>query len=267
MNQIIIFVFGLLVGSFLNVLIARMDELKTVVKTRSHCPKCRKNLEWYDLFPLLSFVLLRGKCRYCKEKISIQYPLVELATGISFVAIYNYVFSLAIPDDWRIASLIFYLIIASILIVLFVYDLLKLLVPDEFVYTGIILTIIFQALAIYFIPEYRLNWLDLLLGALIGAGVPVLLSVPSKGKWMGYGDIGIGALLGLVLGYPLAIVGMFLAFSSGGIVGLILISFGKKKMTSEVPFGPFLTWATLVALIYGDKIIDWYLSLFVVNYY
>lgn len=263
---LIIFIFGLMIGSFLNVVIARMDELETVVNTRSHCPKCKKDLAWNDLVPLLSFVLLRAKCRYCKEKISWQYPIVELATGLSFVGIYNYVFNQPMADQWRIFVLVAYLIIVAFLVVLFVYDLRKLLVPDGIVLPAIGLALVFQVIAILYLPGYRLNWLDLGLGVLIGAGVPALLSLPSKGKWMGYGDIGLGALMGIILGYPLAIVGMFLAFCSGGVIGSLLLVLGKKKLTSAVPFGPFLMAATFAALLYGQRMLDWYLAFFGMQY-
>ncbi|MDO8513160.1 MAG: prepilin peptidase [bacterium] len=266
MTILIVFIFGLMVGSFLNVVILRMDELETIVNTRSHCPKCKKDLSWYDLVPLLSFLLLRTRCRYCKEKISLQYPLVELGTALGFAAVYQFVVNQGIGFEWQVISLIFYLLIVSFLVVLFVYDLRKYLVPDEIVWPAIILTVIFQVLAIQFIPDYRLNWMDLLLGGLIGAGVPALLSIPSKGKWMGYGDIAIGALLGLVLGYPLAIVGLFMAFCAGGLVGVVLILAGYKKLTSAVPFGPFLTAGTFAALLYGERILNWYLGFFGLRY-
>lgn len=264
--EIIIFIFGLIIGSFLNVLILRVDELETIINTRSHCPKCRKDLEWYELVPLLSFVVLRGKCRNCKEKISWQYPLVELATGLGFLAVYNYVVAQGLSLGWTIGSTAFYCVMVAILILLFMYDFQSFMVPDLVAYPAIGLALIFQILAIWLIPGYRLNWVDLGLGLLIGAGVPALLSVPSRGKWMGYGDISIGALMGLILGYPLVLAGMFLAFCSGAVIGAILLAFGKKKMKSAVPFGPFLTASTLVALLWGDNLIHWYLSFFMINY-
>ncbi len=265
-DLIIVFIFGLMMGSFLNVLVVRVDELETVVKGRSHCPKCKKILKWYELIPLFSFLLLKARCGKCKEKISWQYPIMELATGLSFVAVYNYVINQSLPKGWEIGSVAFYLIIVCVLILLFMYDFTKMIVPDEFVYPAIGLAIVFQCLAIYFIPNYRLGWMDLVYGLLIGAGVPALLSVPSRGKWMGYGDISIGALMGLVLGYPLVIAGMFMAFCSGGLIGSLLLLSKKKKMTSAVPFGPFLTASTLVALIWGDYLINWYLSFFLLRY-
>lgn len=264
--EIIVFIFGLMIGSFLNVVVLRIDELETIVNTRSHCPKCRKDLAWYDLIPLLSFVLLRARCRNCKEKISWQYPLVELATALGFMGVYNFVVAQGLSQGWQIASIAFYFIIVSVLVVLFMYDLSKYLVPDEFVYPAIALAIIFQCLMIYYIPNYRLTWMDLLYGGLIGAGVPALLSVPSRGKWMGYGDISIGALMGLLLGYPLVIVGMFMAFCSGGLIGSVLLLTKKKKMSSAVPFGPFLTASTLITLLYGPALLHWYLGFFGMGY-
>lgn len=266
MDLVIVFIFGLLMGSFLNVLVVRIDILETVVNSRSHCPKCKKTLGWKDLIPLLSFVFLRGKCRYCNEKISWQYPLMELMTGASFALVYSYVMNLGLVRGWEIASLAFYLLMACALILLFMYDLKEMIVPDEFVYPAIGIAVVFQILAIHFCPGYRLGWMDLAYGILIGAGVPALLSVPSRGKWMGYGDISLGALMGAILGYPLVVAGMFLAFCSGGLVGALLLASKKKKLTSAVPFGPFIMASTLIVLIWGDRLISWYLSLFMLHY-
>jgi leader peptidase (prepilin peptidase)/N-methyltransferase len=260
MIEIIILMAGLIVGSFLNVVIARMDELETIVNTRSHCPKCKKVLNWYDMVPLLSFMLLRRKCRNCKEKISWQYPIVELLTGLAFVGVYYFI-GLNAPEGWLIPVSIVYMLLAACLIVIFFYDLLHYLIPEEIVWPAVALVVIFTI--VYSFNGSNEGWAGLekmVLGGVIGAGVPAILAVPSKGKWMGYGDISLGGLLGLILGYPMVVLGLFLAFVSGGIIGAGLIFAKVKEYKSAVPFGPFLIAGTFAALFWGEKIIDWYLG-------
>ncbi len=249
---IFIFLFGLSVGSFLNSLIYRLETNENFLIERSHCPKCGHILSWQDLIPLLSFILLKGKCRYCHQKISWQYPLVELATAILFVLTLYYTI-------YDLRFTIYQLTITSFLIVIFVYDLKHYLIPDEIIYPAIIIALIFNFQFLIFnqFPIFK----SLILSA-IGAAVFFLIIVLiSRGKWMGVGDIKLAILMGLFLGFPKILVALFSAFLIGAIIGIGLIILGKKTLKSEVPFGPFLATGTFIAMFWGEKLINCYLNI------
>ena len=251
---IITFVFGLIVGSFLNSIIYRLDDLGTIIRHRSHCPHCKKEIRWYDLVPLLSFVVLEGKCRECGKKISWQYPLVEICTALLFLAIYLN-FGLTYYT-------LFLLIISCFLIVIFVYDWRKMIIPDIAIIPAIGIWIIIWLLSI--IPGVTLglpvDFLNYLLGGLAGAGFIGLIVLLTRGKGMGVGDIKLAFLLGFICGWPLAVIGLFSAFIIGSIIGLILLAAKIKKLKSAIPFGPFLIVGFYIALFWGEKIIGWYIK-------
>jgi prepilin signal peptidase PulO-like enzyme (type II secretory pathway) len=239
---LIIFIFGLIIGSFLNSVIYRLEVEQSPLRGKSYCPKCKHILKWQDLIPVLSFISLRGRCRYCQKPISIQYPLVELATGILFVLIFNqfpiFLFS------------IFYFLISSFLIVIFVYDLKYYIIPDKIIYPAIIIAGIFN---------FQLFSILSAIGAALFFGTLVLIT---RGKGMGIGDIKLAFLMGLILGFPNILVALFLAFFLGSIIGIGLILFKNKTLKSKVPFAPFLIIGTFIALFWGEKIIDWYFFFF-----
>lgn len=248
---IIIFLFGLAVGSFLNCLIYRLETGQSFLQGRSLCPHCKHQLAFWDLIPVFSFLFLKGKCRYCQKTISCQYPLVEIATGILFVLF----FAIRLPlIDIRETGL---LIIIPFLIIIFIYDLKHYIIPDKVIYPAIGIALIFALI-------HSLK-LDLLLSALAAAVFFAAILLISRGKWMGAGDIKLAFLMGLVLGWPNILVALFLAFLTGAIIGVALIVFGRKTLKSEVPFGPFLVAGTFLALFLGENIINWYLSL-IFNY-
>ena len=267
---ICVFIFGLIVGSFLNCVIYRLQtDEKVGGMSRSHCVKCGHILRWYDLIPVLSFLMLRGKCRYCKKPISIQYPLVEIATGLLFVLIFwHWHFGLWIFSDFGflISGLIhyfYYLIISCFLIVIFVYDLKHYIILDKVIYPAIILTLIYQIIFNFQFSIFNFqlnNFLYTLFAAVLAAGFFAMLVFGSRGKWMGVGDIKLGFLMGLILGYPQILTGLFLAFLFGAIIGTGLIILKKKTLKSEVPFGPFLVTGTFVAMFWGQQILNWYLN-------
>ena len=238
---IIIFL-GLVVGSFLNCLIYRLEKNKSFLKGRSFCPLCHHKLEWKDLIPVLSFLFLKGKCRYCHKKISWQYPLVEIFTGLIFFLIFNF----QLP--------IFNFVIAPFLIVIFVYDLKHRLIPDKIVYPAIAISFINIALDFSSAVNY-------LLAAFGAAAFFLIVVLLSRGKWMGVGDIKLAFLMGLVLGFPNILVALFMAFFAGAAIGILMIAFYGKSLKSEVPFGPFLAGGTLIAVFFGEAIADWYLNL------
>ncbi len=240
-----IFIFGLIVGSFLNCLIYRLEIEESFLKGRSYCPRCKQILSWPDLIPVLSFLFLKGKCRYCQQKISIQYPLVELATGILFVSIFNILYS------------IFYILITCFLIVIFVYDLKHYIIPDKIIYPVIVIALVFN----FQFSIFKFS----ILSAIGAAAFFLLIVLISRGKWMGVGDIKLAFLIGLVLSWPNILVALFLAFFIGAVIGLGLIISGKKKLKSEVPFGPFLVTGTFIAMFFGEQLINWYLDLFLIQ--
>lgn len=245
---IILIIAGLIAGSFINALTFRFEDPKKMLG-RSQCVKCKHTLGFWDLIPVFSFLFLKGKCRYCKKPISIQYPIVELVTAILFVALYLYVFT-----NWY--SFILLILISVILISIFIIDLKTLYIPDYLVYSGIVLALVLVLLQ--YILEGQ-NLIPPLIGAVVGGGFFLLVVAISKGKWMGTGDIKLGALLGIILGYPLILVGLFSAFAIGGVVGLFLLLRKIKSRKDEIPLGPFLIIGFYIALFFGQTIINWYL--------
>ena len=242
--SILFLIIGLSIGSFLNVLVLRIDKLSTVWKGRSMCPHCKHELSWFDLIPLFSFATLLGKCRYCKKPISWQYPAMEIGVGLLFVLLF---LKLGIG-----LSLFYYLAIFSVLTVVFVYDLKTQLVPESFVWIALILSF---AGGWYF---GNFTFWEMILGGLVAGGLFALLVIVSKETWMGAGDIKIGLILGFLLGYPVAIFGLFSAFVLGSIVGLIYMKLGKKTIKDPLPFAPFIIISILIGMIIGKGIIGWY---------
>lgn len=249
---IILFVFGLIIGSFLNVVILRLNTERSF-GGRSGCMTCQNKLTWYELIPILSFLGLRGRCRNCKTKISIQYPLVEFATGVIFVALF-----LKFQDIFFSNTLIFsftyayYAVVFSLLVVIAVYDLRHKIIPDAL---SFILGILSFA-GLFFFNSYGFyphlpSILEFLSGILIA--LPFLLFwLVSSGRWMGLGDAKLAIGLGWLLGLSRALSGVVLAFWLGAIVGLSLVIFSKKKygMKSEIPFAPYLILGALLVFLF-----------------
>jgi len=246
-----IFLFGLVVGSFLNSIIYRLKTGESFLGGRSHCPNCKHHLSWRDLIPIFSFLILKGKCRYCHQKISCQYPLVELATGILFILIIHYS-----PPNLLVTG--YRLLITSLLIIIFVYDLKHYIIPDKVIYPAIVLTLIFNFK--FLILNQPLIFKNAALSALGAAIFFLLIFLISRGKWLGFGDVKLAFFMGLFLGFPNILAALFFAYLVGAIIGIGLILIGKKTLKSEVPFGPFLVFGTLIALFFGNIIIDWYLN-------
>jgi len=241
---------GLAVGSFLNCVIYRLESNQSFLTGRSFCPKCKHVLAWYDLVPVLSFLWLSGKCRYCKKPISLQYPLVELATSLLFVLLFWH-FGLVI-------DLMFGFLISAFLVIIFVYDLKHYLIPDKVIYPAISVALVYDLL----ISDIH-GMSEILISAFGAAAFFAVIVFGSRGRWMGAGDIKLAFLTGLLLGWPNILVALFFAFFSGAIIGIGLILANRKSFKSEVPFGPFLVAGTLIALFWGERIINWYLSFYV----
>ncbi|HUW21741.1 MAG TPA: prepilin peptidase [Candidatus Bathyarchaeia archaeon] len=256
-----LFLLSLAVGSFLNVVVYRLNNPDSVPNRkrkdsgiffllggRSFCDKCRHQLSWSDNIPLISFIVLKRKCRYCRKPISWQYPLVELATAVWSIIIYNWVklkFGINLP------VLGYYLFISYCLIALFVSDLLYQTLPDPVSYLAILITGVHQLI----------NWhLASLLATLGAAAFFLFLHVVTKGKGMAIGDAKLVFLLGLFLGWPVLAIGLYLAFLTGAVIGVILILAGRAKLGKPIPFGPFLIASAWLALFTAKEIIALYLS-------
>lgn len=253
LSNLFVFILGLCIGSFLNCVIYRLETKKSFLKGRSFCPKCKHQLSWKDLFPVFSFFFLKGKCRYCKIKISIQYPLIEILTALLFLAIF-WQFRLN-----NFLDIIFLFFIVSSLIIIFVYDFKYYLIPDKILFPAIGITFFYRLI---FDFDFILNYI---LAAFLASGFFFLIFAISKGKWMGFGDVKLAILMGFLLGFPNVLVALFLAFLFGAFVGIILMIYGKKKLKSEIPFGPFLITGTFLALFFGESLITWYISFFMLK--
>ena len=242
--DIFIFIFGIVIGSFLNVVILRYDTGESIIRNRSRCFSCGKRLNWYELIPIVSFVVQKGRCRNCKNKISIQYPLVELLTGFLFLAVFLKLGYSLITGYW--------LLITSLLIIIAVYDLKHQVIPDKFVY----LFNFFAFLNLFRISNFEFRIYDFITG-LIFFGFFALIWLVSRGNWMGLGDaklsLGIGWLLGLFKG----ILALLFSFWTGALAGIFLLFFFKREynLKSRIPFGPFLILGIIIAFFFGDAII------------
>ena len=256
--NILIFIFGLSIGSFLNCVVYRLEKNQSFLKGRSYCPKCKHNLNWKDLIPVFSFLFFKGKCKYCHKSISIQYPMVEILTGLVFLLIFNFSRQGGIPPSGTMFNLLFLLIVSSFLITIFIYDLKHYIIPDKVLFPAILITLVFN-----FSRQGGIPPSGTILSALIASGFFLIIFLISQGHWMGFGDVKLAFFMGLFLGYPNILVALFLAFFLGAIIGVGLIIFGNKKLKSEVPFGPFLITGTFLALLWGQEIMNWYIRLFI----
>jgi prepilin signal peptidase PulO-like enzyme (type II secretory pathway) len=250
---LIVALLGLAIGSFLNVVIGRLRSGETGWRSRSQCPECHAVLRPSELIPLLSFVVLRGQCRACRKPISWQYPIIEFSTSALFLLAYClHGGEVGLLNGAAPALLRDWLFIAG-LTVIFVVDLLDMVVFDS-------VTIPLAIIAFFFNLALGANPLDLLLAALIGGGFFLLQYVVSRGRWIGGGDIRIGAMMGMMLGFQGVLAALFLSYISGAIIGLALMAAGKAKWTSHLAFGTFLSGATIIILFFGHSLLAWYAS-------
>jgi prepilin signal peptidase PulO-like enzyme (type II secretory pathway) len=254
---LLIFIFGLIIGSFLNVVIFRLRNTKPIVKSRSCCQHCSQKLKWYELIPLFSFIIQLGRCRTCQQRISWQYSLVELVTGLLFVLSYLQftTFNLLLVRDF---------FVIGVLVVIFVYDLRWQLIPDKVTLPAIGVVILINLIVVLISDGSLVNWLvNLLIAIVVGGGFFLLQFVVSKGHWIGGGDIRLGVLMGVVLGWPLVAWALMIAYVLGAVVATSLVLSKQKTWSSQVPFGTFLTVATFISLYWGDNIVAWYINLVV----
>ncbi len=247
---VLIFILGLIVGSFSNVCIYRIPRNESIVYPASHCPKCRSNISPKDNIPILSFILLKGRCRNCKSKISLQYPIVELLTGLIYLIIYL-IFGLSIQT-------LIYIILSSALIIIAFIDLNEQIVPDVISLPGIVVGFIIS----FFVPY--ILFINSALGVLVGGGIILIIglagSVIFKKEAIGGGDVKLAAMIGAFLGWRYIIISLFLGFFLGAVAGIILIMSKIKSREDVIPFGPFIVLGSFITLLWGEKIISWYIG-------
>jgi leader peptidase (prepilin peptidase)/N-methyltransferase len=251
--SIVIFLFGLAIGSFTNVLIYRLPREESIVFPGSHCPNCNHELKWYDNIPLVSYFFLKGKCRYCKEKISIRYPLLELLNGIIYLSFFM-TYGLTL-------EFIYLSLLTSFLISITIIDLKHQIIPDGLVVSVLGLNILYK-IGNYFIYGFPFEFLDSLFGLLAGAGIFLLILLISRGG-MGGGDVTLVGALGFSLGLKNTILMILLSFIIGAVISLILLAFKIKSMKDPIPFGPFIIIAFYLSYFFSDIIISFYFSLFI----
>lgn len=248
MDWIIIFLFGLAIGSFLNVVIDRTPTDESLFWGRSHCDFCHKTLRWYELIPLVSFLLQKGRCLRCRKQLSWQYPLVECATALCFVWFY-----LLTPFSGHsltyALSLLSAGIVAAAFIVILVADIKYQLIPD----TAVLGLLIAGLMRVLLIPE---NWMSHVASGLIGGSIFLFLWWVTRGRGMGFGDVKLAAVLGFLLGHPGTIIAFYIAFLTGALAGVILIIGGRARMKSKIAFGPFLIIGAAVAIVWGLDIVS-----------
>lgn len=255
------FLIGISIGSFLNCFVYRL-EVSEKPSGRSYCPKCKHQLSYKDLFPLFSYLWLRGKCRYCKEKISIEYPIVEFFTGLLFLFSFLFLSNSGIFLElsmFGIVTLLYLFIVLSFLVLVFVYDLKHSIIPDFATFSLIGISFLYLVLESFIEKDFNI-FLSGVLSAISIFLFFFFLFYFTKGRGMGFGDVKFVIFMGLFLRFPNIILAFFLSFSLGAIIGLLLIFLKRKKLKSEVPFAPFLIIGTFIAYFYGARIIDIYLS-------
>jgi prepilin signal peptidase PulO-like enzyme (type II secretory pathway) len=281
MVWLILFVFGAAIGSFLNVVALRYDGEKflfspKLIGGRSHCPHCKKILQWFELIPLISFIIQGGKCRNCGARISFRYPIMELISGAIFVFVplrLSSALYLASHSSALIGFSVIWIIAFETLLLIGYIDLLLGIIPDELNITLGILGLI----EIFFIAQtfgignpsffgpyatiFGLQsnvWVDHIVGALFGVGLFGGLVAVTRGKGMGMGDVKLALPLGLLFGWPDIMFLTGFAFVIGGIYGMFAVTVGKKTMKSAVPFGPFLVLGAAIAFFWGSALFNWY---------
>lgn len=249
-NVVLIFILGLIVGSFSNVCIYRIPRNESIIYPASHCPKCRSNISPKDNIPLFSYILLKGRCRNCKSKISIQYPIVELLTGLTYLIIY-------LAYGLSVQTLI-YIILSSALIIIAFIDLHEQVIPEVISLPGMVIGLILG----FFVPY--ISFINSALGIVIGGGIILVIrlagSLIFKKESMGIGDIELAAMIGAFLGWRYIMISLFLGFFLGALAGILLILSKIKSREDVIPFGPFIVLGSFITLLWGEKIISWYIG-------
>lgn len=263
---VILFAMGAAVGSFLNVVVHRSLNQENWLWGRSHCDHCRKQIKWYDNIPLLSYVLLKAKCRYCQKMISLSNPVMELLTGLLFVWWYwgGFLFFKLSQGPFSVLQPLFWLSVGLILLAILVVDLMYLIIPDFLVGSLLSLVLLYRfILVISGVMQFQ-DLVNSILGMLLCVALIGGLWLITRGKGMGLGDVKLIVPLALLLGWPQTLVMVFLSFLIGAVVGLMLVINGRKKFGQVIAFGPFMVVATFISLVWGSQIFGWYMSLLLI---
>jgi len=246
----IVFLLGLIIGSFSNVCIYRIPKNESIIFPASRCPNCHTPIKAIDNIPILSYLLLKGKCRQCGEKISIRYPIVEFLSGVIYLLIFL-VYG-------RSGQSIIYALLSSALIIISFIDLDKQIIPDEISLPGIIIGFILSI----FVPY--ISYFNSILGIIIGGGIIFLIALAGlaifKKEAMGGGDVKLAAMIGAFIGWKYIIISLFIGFFIGAIAGILLILSKIKSRDDMVPFGPFIALGSLITILWGENILSWYLG-------
>ena len=252
--QVFVFVFGTLIGSFTNAVLWRLRTGESFIFGRSYCPHCRHELSAPDLVPVFSYVLLAGRCRYCRKGIHPHYIAVELAMGLLFLLFARHDLAGGFTDSSGIARLVLHWYFCVVLTIIFVYDLRYML---------ILRSVTMPATVIAFAANLALgdSAVGLAAACVVGAGFFYAQHALSRGRWVGGGDINLGLLMGAMLGWPHLLLALMLAYVSGASVGIVMLARRSKTWKSQIPFGTFLSLATVVTLLWGDRILAWYFGL------
>jgi len=247
----IAFIFGAVIGSFLNVCICRLPEGASIVSPPSHCPACDYRIRFYDNIPMVSWLLLRGKCRACGVPISPQYPLVELITALLSLLLF-------MKFGPTFAFAVLFLFCSALVVITFI-DLEHYIIPDVISLSGIVVGFVCS----FFIPS--LGWFNSLIGILVGGGslflVATLYQMFTGKEGMGGGDIKLLAMMGAFFGWKAVPFIVFISSVAGSVIGLTLMVVQKKDAKLAIPFGPFLALGALVYIFFGRQVLHWYFSL------
>jgi leader peptidase (prepilin peptidase)/N-methyltransferase len=249
--EVFTFVFGLCIGSFLNVCIYRLPVSRSISHPRSSCTSCNEPIPFYDNIPVVSYLLLRGRCRFCREPISLRYPVIELLAGLfALITFFRYGFS---PE-----AFIYYAYIATLLVITFI-DLDHQIIPDVITLPGIPVFFV----ASFALPETR--FLDALMGVLVGGGslfmVAWIYSLITKKEGMGGGDIKLLAMIGAVIGWQGVLFTIFVSSAVGTLTGMLIMLKSRRGMKLRIPFGPFLAIGGIAYIFFGPQLIRWYFGL------
>ncbi len=247
LSKLLVFALGLVFGSFFAAFSWRYPRNISITKGRSFCPRCKKQISWFDNIPLLSFLFLKGKCRNCKKKISIRYFIIELVTAIGYLVIF-------ILQGFSLQGA-YSIIVFSVLEIIFIIDFEHKMIPDDFVFFGIFVWLFYSIFQVLPIRGQADSIFPSLFAGFVCALFLLLIHLITRGRGMGLGDVKFAVLGGALVGFKLSLIWLFLAFLTGAVIGIILILMRRAGPKDQIAFGPFLVVAIPITLIWGEKIL------------
>jgi len=264
MNDIIlyiaVFLFGLIIGSFLNVCIYRIPRSISIILPSSRCPSCNTPIYFYDNIPIISYILLRGRCRYCKEKISLIYPFIEFLNGALYISV---LWRLGPLFSWHL--LVYFAFLSSLVVITFI-DLEHQIIPDGITIPGILLALMFGSTILPdpFSRHDLLGFKASIIGIFLGGGLYYVIAILGKAVFrkdaMGGGDIKLMAMVGGILGWKGVLLTTFIGSLLGSIIGIFFIVIKGREWGMKIPFGPYLSLGASISLLLGEEILRWYLT-------